>query len=152
MGIKANEVVEFLFGFNSMAKSYFGVSFVLRPVLKARSVSAGTLPDYTLLHFCFKDLVNLFSAYVVNEIILLRFLLFVFFFFTSVDYRSANCLLSFFLKNPSWRSIIVNRVVNQDYTAVGFPIFMTPLFHDNFLGPLHSPNQRAEWLLAAGYR
>lgn len=53
MGIKANEVVEFLFGFNSMAKSYFGVSFVLRPVLKARSVSAGTLPDYTLLHFFF---------------------------------------------------------------------------------------------------
>lgn len=51
MGIKANEVVEFLFGFNSMAKSYFGFSFVLRPVLKARSVSAGTLPDYTLLHF-----------------------------------------------------------------------------------------------------
>lgn len=51
MGIKADEVVEFLFGFNSMAKSYFGVSFVLRPVLKARSFSAGTLPDYTLLHF-----------------------------------------------------------------------------------------------------
>lgn len=53
VGIKANEVVEFLFGFNSMAKSYFGFSFVLRPVLKARSVSAGTLPDCTLLHFFF---------------------------------------------------------------------------------------------------